>query len=32
MNQICIFPNYNKETGDNDVIKPENSTYSLALP
>ena len=26
MIQICVLPNFNRDTGDYDVIEPENST------
>ena len=32
MIQICIFPNYNRDTGDSDVIEPENSTFTCCSP
>ena len=32
MIQICIFPNCNRDTGEYDVIEPENSTLHVSPP
>ena len=32
MFQICIFINFNRDTGDFGIIEPENSTLPVAPP